>query len=86
MTILKVYSVKDAKVGAFMAPFFMRSKGEAIRAFTDLVNDPQSMVAKHPEDYCLYEIGTWDEELGKILSIPLDSLGLATDFMRSKDG
>ena len=84
--INKVFAVKDIKVGAFMAPFFMRSKGEAIRAFTDFANDGQSMPSKHPEDFCLYEIGTWDDDTGSLVSIPMESLGLAADFVRSKDG
>ena len=33
--LLHLFTVHDAKVEAYMAPFFMRSKGEAIRSMSD---------------------------------------------------
>lgn len=63
-----IYAVKDLAVQAFGQPFFLNSKGEATRSFGDEVNskDPNSAIAKHPEDYELYEIATWDPQTGKI--------------------
>lgn len=57
----KVYTVYDSKTEAYLKPFFMRTKGEAIRAFQDTVNDESSQFWKHPEDYTLFEIGEYDE-------------------------
>lgn len=65
----KIYVVKDLAVQAHGLPFFMRSKGEAIRSFQDEVNgrgQDNSAIAAHPEDYELYEIGEYDEENGTI--------------------
>lgn len=63
----KVFTVYDSKVGAYMQPFFMRSKGEALRAFESAVNDPQTMFCKHPQDYVLFEIGEYDELHGLLI-------------------
>lgn len=62
--IQKVFSVKDVKVGGYLKPFFVRSHGEAERAFMDTVNDPGTVLYKHPEDYQLYYLGEYDDEDG----------------------
>lgn len=63
-----IYAVKDLAVQAFGQPFFTRSKGEAMRSFQDEANstDPNSPMAKHPEDYELYYLGTYEDETAKI--------------------
>lgn len=84
---LKIYTVYDSKVEAYLQPFYVRSKGEAIRAFTETVNDPQSLVGKHPADYTLFEIGEFDDQTAKIKSLAANiSLGTAIEFLRSPDG
>lgn len=64
--MLNVYSVFDSKALTYNDPFFLRQDGQAIRAFIDLVNDNRTHVAKHPEDYSLFLIATFDEEDGYI--------------------
>jgi hypothetical protein len=78
---MKMYSVYDSKVEAFMSPFAMRAKGEALRAFTTTVNDPQSNISQYPEDYSLHEVGEWDEKSGQLkpLTAPIH-LGQAVEF------
>lgn len=58
--MLKVYAVRDKAVGAFMAPFFVRSPGEAMRSFVDAVNDKNSPFFKHPHDFELFYIAQFD--------------------------
>ena len=55
------FSVYDEKVQAFNAPFFCQAIGQASRSFGDLVNDPQTTIHKHPEDYSLYHVGSFDD-------------------------
>ena len=62
---LKAYSVFDSKAEAYGLPHFFVAKGLAIRAFTDLTNDPQSLISKHPEDFDFFEIGEFDDLTGK---------------------
>jgi len=52
--IMKMFSCYDSKAEAYMQPFFMNAKGQALRAFADLVNDGQSQFSKHPEDFVLF--------------------------------
>nr|QJB20062.1 MAG: nonstructural protein [Microvirus sp.] len=77
-----VFSIRDVKVNVYNTPFFQTSKAGAIRMFSDLCNDPQSTLAKHPEDFQLYEIGCFDSEIGYITSLdaPL-FLSSATEFV-----
>lgn len=59
--ILKIYTVYDAAVQAFLQPFFARSHGEAIRNFTDAINDPKTTLHAHPADYTLWYSGLFDD-------------------------
>lgn len=59
-------SVFDKATGAYMRPWTAQSKGQAIRMFTDLVMDPQTDIAKHPEDYSLFYLGSFDDNEGII--------------------
>lgn len=78
---LKIYSVYDSKVEAYLQPFFLRSRGEALRAFQEVCSDPKSKFFKHGGDYTLFEIGEYDEISGLIESFKAKvSLGTALEF------
>lgn len=78
----KMFSVRDSKAMAFLQPFFSSANGSAIRAFIDAVNDKSTPLAKHPEDYILYEIGCFDDTTGEIIGLtPLKMLGVGSDFV-----
>lgn len=61
--ILQVWCVRDKAVGAYMAPFYARSRGEALRSFMDASADANRF-AKHAPDYDLYYLGTFDDATG----------------------
>lgn len=63
---LLMFSVYDSMVEAYMPPFFVRARGEALRLFGDLVNDQSSNVGKHPSDFTLMYIGEWDDGSGRV--------------------
>lgn len=42
----------------------------AIRMMGDTVAEGDSLMSKHPEDYCLVEVGTFDSETGLIEPTP----------------
>lgn len=63
-----IFSIFDKKAVAYLSPFYFPQKGQALRAFEDSVNDPQSVFNKHPEDYALFELGTFDDMSGIITS------------------
>lgn len=81
--VLKVFSVYDSKVGAYLNPIFLQSKGAAMRAFEDAVNSSDHQFYKHAADFTMFELGSWDEEKGKFTlhSTPI-SIGVAIEFKR----
>lgn len=81
-----VLAVYDSKAELFQQPIFFKAKGEAIRAFADEVNRDKSPMKNHPEDYTLFNIGSYDVESGLLtpLTTPT-SLGLAIDYLKEPE-
>lgn len=81
----QVFAVYDSKAGFYKTPFIMRSKGEALRGFTDVVNDEKTEIGRHPGDFTLFHLGSFDDENGKYLNneTPV-SLGVAVEFVNKE--
>jgi hypothetical protein len=78
-----IYSVYDSKAEAYLPPFFLPTKAAALRAFGDAAVDPKHQFAAHPEDYTLFELGTYEETTGSITPHEAKiGLGSALDFRR----
>lgn len=58
-----ICAVRDSALDAYGVPMFLVSKGQAIRGFSDQVNNPEpnNNLNKHPEDYELFFLGTFDD-------------------------
>jgi hypothetical protein len=71
--ILKVFSVYDSKVEVYFPPFMLKNKGEALRGMMELVTDGKSNISKYPEDFTLFELGSFDDSTAKfdLLLTPL---------------
>lgn len=67
---LKVFSIFDEKALVFRTPIFMCQTGQVVRAFDSLVNDKQSEINRYPADFKLYEMGTFDDNSGLLVSLP----------------
>lgn len=63
--MLKMFSVFDKAVDAFMPPVFLRSKGEAVRQLQDAVKDENHQFYQHPHSFHLYYLGDYDEGKGQ---------------------
>ena len=75
-------SVLDVKAKAFLQPFFVPNVSMAVRSFGDAVLNPDSGIAKHPEDYNLYKLGTFDDNSGRLDSVSTpEFLSKAVDFV-----
>lgn len=61
---LLMFSILDGKSGVYNSPFPAVSRGVALRMFTDLVNDPKTSIARHPEDYTICELGSFEDSTG----------------------
>lgn len=70
--LLKGYTIYDNKSLRYHTPWFQSTDGEAVRAFTDLVNDHNSAISRHPGDYSLWCMGTYDDNKGQLhAQVPL---------------
>lgn len=79
--IFKIFSVYDSKVEVYSSPFFVPTKAAAIRSFNDIVNDSTSVYYAHPEDYTLFEIGSWNDATAEVDSLKTPvSLGVALEY------
>jgi len=66
MAVQRIFSVYDSKTQSWGPPFFALHLGQAMRMWSDLVNDGQSLVSKHPADFALYDIGEYDDSNASI--------------------
>lgn len=59
-------SVKDLAAGTFGPPFFVPNAGVGMRSFANEVNrvDEKNAMFTNPGDFELYQLGTFDDELG----------------------
>lgn len=78
----QMFTVWDCKTEAFMQPFFMQARGAALRSFADTCNDKDHAFNKHPADYTLFHLGSFDDGTGKLVlyDTPI-SLGVAQEFI-----
>lgn len=85
MAKLKVFAVYDSKLEAYARPFFMQTQGQALRGFMDVVNDPQTEISKHPEDFTLFYLADYNEDSGKFENHPApQALGVALEYHQGK--
>lgn len=63
--LLKVFTILDTKVPVYNKPFFMRSRGEALRQLESEMRTKQGSLYEHAEDFILFELGTFDEDTCK---------------------
>lgn len=61
---LQICSVHDRALDAYMRPFFAQTIGQAIRIFNDGVNQKDTEMYAHPDDYDLYHLGEFDDQAG----------------------
>lgn len=63
---MKIFTLYDVKSCSFGTPFFSITTGVAIRTFTQLINDPDSLINMWPQDFQLFELGEFDSHTGAI--------------------
>jgi hypothetical protein len=60
--IHKIFTVYDQKAAAYLPPFYMHRTEMALRVFSDCINSNDHQFGKHPADYSIFELGTFDDE------------------------
>lgn len=84
--ILKAFSIRDSKAEAYITPFFCPTAGVAIRNFEAAANEEGHAFQLHSEDYCLFQIGEFDDATGILTRTeqPI-TLGLAVNYKQPRD-
>ena len=80
---MKIFGIYDSKAEAYLQPFFMKTKGEAIRGVTALVHDPNHNFNKHAADFTLFELGGFDDSNASFdLHFAPQNLGCLVEFKK----
>lgn len=78
---LKIFTIYDQKIGAYIKPFFAQYTGEALRSFEQAAKDKNTTIGITPADFNLFEIGTFDSEDGIVYPLPIPfNLGNAVQW------
>lgn len=75
--IVGLFSIFDKKAAAYSPPFSAPTRGAAVRMFSDVASDPQSMVCKHPEDFQLVIVGDFNPDSGAVEGVKMEVLAEA---------
>ncbi len=78
---LSAYTIYDVASGVYMRPFFSQADGQAIRSFKDIATDADHEIGKHPEDYTLYRIGSFNDTTGKMEGEDLEKLATGIEMV-----
>lgn len=86
---MKIFALLDSKLESYGQPFFFLHPGQAVRFLQDLVSDNQksNSVAQHPEDFRLFQLGSYDPTVGRFtnLDVPI-FLADAISFVERPNG
>lgn len=86
MANLKMFAVRDKKVGIFMKPFFDVHTGQALRSWEEACSAKESPFNKFPLDFSFFQLGEFDDLTGSlnILESPLE-LSSAAEVLGRRD-
>ena len=65
--ILCKYTIKDSRSEFYHQDFTLENDAMALRQFADMSNE-DTQIAKNPEDYSLWRIGTFETTTGELTS------------------
>lgn len=69
--LLRAFTLHDTKALNYSPPFFQPNDAMAVRMLMDLVADLNTSVGRHPSDYRLYCVGTYDDAKGLLEAFPI---------------
>jgi len=81
---MKIFCVLDVKANMFNRPNAHPSTAEALRNFSVIVNNKETLFNQFPDDFCLCELAEFDVQTGAITAHPSPlNLGSARTVIRS---
>lgn len=87
--IVQLFSVYDRKAAIYLAPFVARSEVDAMRQISASFKDQamqQTPIGQHPEDFDLYHVGAFDDDIGGITTPNKPRLVVAITALVRGDG
>lgn len=65
------FTIFDTKAETFHMPFHAKTQKEAKRIVSQVVNsqEPGNLLNTNPEDYILYQCGSFDQNTGEMLGL-----------------
>lgn len=80
---LLIFASYDMKAKMWSKPMTAGSTGLMTRSWQDIANDKNHPVGQHPEDYCLYQIGEYNDNTGELIPLKAHvSLGQASGYVK----
>lgn len=83
---MKLFCVQDMVAGTFLPPFVDVTEGVAVRRLRDVMARGDHAFSSHPADYCLYEIGSFDEVSGAVAPISLRRVLVLSSLVETVNG
>lgn len=81
---LLAFTLLDTKSGIHMPPYFAVNESLGLRVLKDIVDNQESIVARHPDDFSLYLVGTYNETSGEILPVERKFVCHANELVTKK--
>lgn len=82
--IVRAYSIFDSKVGAFGPPFYAVNSVSLLRDVSRLLlSNPKHDYVVFSNDYIIYEIGSYDDSLGDLSSVPKTLVASMSEVVQS---
>lgn len=82
MDELIVCAIRDVKADKYFPPICVPHRAQAVRSFAQECGDKESLMAKWPEDFELWQVGTFDQVSGALVSGPHERMAKASDFKK----
>lgn len=80
MNKMILVAIRDKKAEFFHPPYAVPTEAMAIRGFGDAVLKGNSDLSAHPEDFCLFKVGEYNQLNGKVIPVEPLSIASALDF------
>lgn len=77
---MQIFTIYDSKAEVYFKPFYLINVPTALRQFSDMCNDPESQIQKHPADYTLFHLGLWTDS-DSSFDLSKKSLGVGVEFV-----
>lgn len=67
--VLRMFAIYDVTTGFYLPPLFCHNAGHALRVFSDVFKNPESVYFKHPECFRVDQIGDFNDQDGSLNGI-----------------